>query len=114
MANFAKVKDGVVTRVIIAEPEFFDTFIDSEPGEWIETSYNTIAGVHTLGGTPLRKNFAAIGYTYDRIRDAFIPPKPHSSWVLNEETCVYQAPTPRPTDGKQYSWDENTTSWIED
>lgn len=114
MAHFAKVKDGIVTKVIIAEPEFFETFVDSEPGEWIQTSYNTIGGVHVLGGTPLRKNFAAIGYTYDKTRDAFISPKPFPSWVLNEDRCSWEAPTTRPTDGKQYKWDENTTSWVED
>ena len=113
MAHFAKVTDGIVTKVIVAEPEFFDTFIDSSPGEWIQTSYNTKGGVHVLGGTPLRKNYAGIGYTYDRERDAFIPPKGFDSWVLNEDTCQYEAPTPMPDDGKFYTWDEDTLSWVE-
>ena len=113
MAHFAKVRDGIVEQVIVAEPEFFDTFVDSSPGEWIQTSYNTHGGVHTLGGTPLRKNFAGIGYTYDRTRDAFIPPKPFASWVLNEDTCLWDAPVPMPTDGKMYQWDENITNWVE-
>ena len=74
MGHFAKVVNGTVTQVIVAEPEFFDTFVDSSPGEWIQTSYNTFGGVHKLGGTPLRKNYAGIGYTYDKTKDAFIPP----------------------------------------
>lgn len=78
-----------------------------------QTSYNTLGGVHTLGGTPFRKNYAGSGYTYDEVRDAFIPPKPYPSWVLNEDSCLWDSPTPYPTDGKQYTWDEDTTSWVE-
>ena len=113
MGHFAKVSDGKVTQVIVAEPEFFTTFVDTSPGEWIQTSYNTQGGVHLLGGTPLRKNYAGIGFTYDRTRDAFIPPQPFASWTLNEETCLWDAPTPYPTDGKFYQWNEDTTSWVE-
>lgn len=113
MAHFAKVVDGKVSQVIVAEPEFFQTFVDSSPGEWIQTSYNTHGGVHKNGGTPLRKNYAGIGYTYDSGRDAFIPPKPFASWVLDEATCQWDAPTAMPTDGKMYSWNEETLSWIE-
>lgn len=113
MAHFAKVTDGKVVQVIVAEPEFFETFVDSSAGEWIQTSYNTHGGVHSLGGTPLRKNYAGIGFTYDRTRDAFIPPQPFASWMLNEETCLWDAPTPYPTDGKFYYWNEGTTSWVE-
>lgn len=113
MAHFAKVVDGVVTQVIVAEPEFFQTFVDSSPGEWIQTSYNTHGGQHTLGGTPLRKNYAGIGFTYDRVKDAFIPPKPFASWVLNEDTCLWDAPVAMPDDGKFYKWDEATTNWVE-
>ena len=113
MGHFAKVTDGKVTQVIVAEPEFFQTFVDTSPGEWIQTSYNTRAGVHVNGGTPLRKNYAGIGFTYDRTRDAFIPPQPFASWTLNEETCLWDAPTPYPTDGKFYQWNEDTTSWVE-
>jgi hypothetical protein len=113
MSHYAKVTDSKVTQVIVAEAEFFTTFVDSSAGEWIQTSYNTQGGVHLLGGTPLRKNYAGIGYTYDRTRDAFIPPQPFVSWTLNEETCLWDAPTPYPTDGKIYKWDEPTTSWIE-
>ena len=112
MAHCAKVNNGIVEQVIVAEPDFFDTFVDSTPGEWIQTSYNTRGGQHPEG-RPLRKNFAGIGYTYDRTRDAFIPPQPYASWVLNEDTCLWDAPTPYPTDGKQYQWDEATVSWIE-
>ena len=113
MGHYAKVTDGKVTQVIVAEADFFDTFVDSSPGEWIQTSYNTHGGQHTLGGTPLRKNYAGIGYTYDRTKDAFIPPQPFASWTLDEETCLWESPTPYPTDDKIYHWDETTTSWVE-
>ena len=113
MAHFAKVNNGIVEQVIVAEPEFFQNFVDTSPGQWIQTSYNTRGGVHLNGGTPLRKNYAGIGYTYDWQRDAFIPPKPFNSWVLNEETCLWDAPTPMPTDGKFYVWNEQTLSWEE-
>jgi hypothetical protein len=113
MSHFAKVNNGIVEQVIVAEPEFFQTFVDTSPGEWIQTSYNTHGGVHTLGGTPLRKNYAGIGYTYDRERDAFIPPKPFASWVLNEDTCLWDAPVAMPTDGKMYQWNEDTQAWVE-
>jgi len=113
MSHFAKVVDGIVTQVIVAEAEFFQTFVDSSPGEWIQTSYNTHGGQHRNGGTPLRKNYAGIGYSYDRTKDAFIPPKPYPSWVLNDDTCLWGAPTPMPTDDKTYIWDETTTSWKE-
>jgi hypothetical protein len=112
MAHFAKVVDGKVSQVIVAEPEFFQTFVDSSPGEWIQTSYNTRGGQHPEG-RPLRKNYAGIGFTYDRTRDAFIPLKPFASWVLNDDTCLWEAPTPMPTDDKLYEWDETTTSWKE-
>jgi hypothetical protein len=113
MAHYAKVQNGLVTQVIVAEQEFFETFVDTSPGEWIQTSYNTIGGVHTLGGTPLRKNYAGIGFTYDKTKDAFIPPKPFASWTLNEETCLWDAPVVMPTDDKIYQWDEDTTNWVE-
>ena len=102
MSHFAKVVDGKVVQVIVAEPEFFDTFVDTSPGEWIQTSYNG----------NIRKNYAGIGYTYDRTRDAFIPPQPYPSWTLNEDTCLWESPVPMPTDGV-YQWDEATTNWIE-
>ena len=114
MAHFAKVVDGKVSQVIVAEPEFFETFVDTSPGEWIQTSYNTHGGVHANGGTPLRKNYAGIGYTYDSVRDAFIPPSPFPSWVLDEATCLWNPPTPMPVEeGKRFVWDEPTTSWVE-
>ena len=106
MAHFAKVKDGIVIKVIVAEQEFIDNMIDNEPGKWVQTSYNTYGGVHQLGGTPLRKNFAGIGYTYDKTRDAFIPPIVFPSWVLNETTCLWEAPIVKPDDGNTYSWNE--------
>ncbi len=113
MGHFAKVVDGKVTQVIVAEPEFFQTFVDSSPGQWIQTSYNTHGGVHTQGGTPLRKNYAGVGYSYDAVKDAFIPPQPFASWVLDEDTCLWNAPTPMPEDGKLYGWDEPTLAWKE-
>ena len=113
MAHFAKVNNGMVIQVIVAEPEFFDTFVDSSPGQWIQTSYNTHGGVHTNGGTPLRKNYAGVGYTYDSVRDAFIPPKPYVSWTLNEDTCLWDCPVACPEDGKVYAWDEDAQQWNE-
>ena len=114
MAHFAQIDgNNIVRQVLVIEQEVIDTGLFGEPSSFVQTSYNTHGGVHTLGGTPLRKNYAGIGYTYDSGRDAFIPPKPYNSWVLNEDTCLYEAPTPMPTDDKRYSWDEDTTSWIE-
>ena len=112
MAHFAKVVDGIVSQVIVAEPEFFNTFVDSSPGAWIQTSYNTHGGQHPEG-SPLRKNYAGIGYSYDAGRDAFIPPKPFASWTLNDTTCLWDAPVAYPTDGKVYSWNEETLNWVE-
>jgi hypothetical protein len=119
MAHYAKVKDGVVTQVIVAEPEFFDIFVDNEPGEWLQTSYNTFGGKHfdpetgeEDDGTPLRMNYAGVGFTYDKDKDAFIAPQTYPSWVLNEDTCLWEAPVAYPEDGKRYKWDEGTTSWV--
>ena len=111
MAHYAKILDGKVLDVIVAEPEFFDTFVDNSAGKWIQTSYNTKAGVHLNGGTPLRKNFAAIGGSYDAERDAFIPPQPYSSWTLNETTCLWECPVTYPDDGNMYNWNEETQTW---
>ena len=113
MAHFAKVNSGIVEQVIVAEPEFFDTFVDSSPGQWLQTSYNTHGGVHTLGGTALRKNYAGVGFTYDSTRDAFIPPKPYASWTVNEDTCLWDCPVSYPSDGKNYTWNEDTQQWNE-
>ena len=133
MAHFAKVKDGVVTQVIVAEPEFFDTFVDDSPGSWIKTSYNVHGGVYydpetnepaadqsvIIGDEGReRKNYAGVGFTYDHDRNAFIPPQPFASWTLNETSCLWDFPIPYPTDGQEYSWDEeahqadNTTGWV--
>jgi hypothetical protein len=113
MAHFAKVNNRIVEKVIVAEPEFFDTFVDSSPGQWLQTSYNTHGGVHTLGGTPLRKNYAGVGFTYDSTRDAFIPPKPYASWTVNEDTCLWDCPVAYPSDGKNYTWNEDAQQWDE-
>jgi hypothetical protein len=112
MAHWAKCVDGKVVSVIVAEAEFFTTFVDLSPGQWLQTSYRTQGGQHPEG-TPLRKNFAGIGYTYDAVRDAFIPPSPFASWLLNDDTCLWEAPVAMPTDGKAYEWQEATTSWKE-
>ena len=112
MGHFARVVNGKVDRVIVAEPEFFDTFVDSSPGQWLQTSYRTQGGQHPEG-RPLRKNFAGLGYTYDAVRDAFIPPQPFASWLLNDDTCLWDAPVAMPADGKSYEWSEATTSWKE-
>jgi len=114
MSHFAQIdENNIVTQVIVIEQDVVDTGLFGDPSSWIQTSYNTHGGVHSQGGTPLRKNYAGIGYTYDSTRDAFIPPKPFNSWVLNETSCLYEAPTPMPNDGKIYTWDEATTSWVE-
>ena len=113
MGHFAKVVDGKVTQVIVAEPEFFETFIDSSPGTWLQTSYNTHGNQHKNGGTPLRGNYAGIGYIYDHVNDVFYPSKPYESWVLNNSTWIWEAPTPMPIDDKSYKWDETTISWVE-
>ena len=114
MSHFAHIDDNnVVTQVIVAEQDFNNSGAVGDPSSWIQTSYNTYAGQHKNGGTPLRKNYAGIGYSYDAGRDAFIPPKPFNSWTLNETTCLWEAPTPYPTDGKIYNWNENTLSWDE-
>jgi hypothetical protein len=113
MAHFAKVVDDIVIQVIVAEPEFFDTFVDETPGEWIQTSYNTIGGQHVNGGTPLRKNYASIGGVYDSTRDAFISPKPYPSWVLNEDSCLWEPPVAYPDSDERYEWNEENQTWDE-
>ena len=97
MGHYAKVEDNLVTRVIVAEPEFFESFVDSSPGEWLQCSYND----------------PGIGYTYDSVRDAFIPPKPHTSWALNETTCRWEAPVEIPDNDTEYTWNEDNQSWDE-
>lgn len=118
MAHFAELdNNNIVVRVIVVADE---NEADGENwcrnllgGFWKKTSYNTQGGVHLTGGTPFRKNYAGIGYKYDPDRDAFVPPKPFNSWVLNETTCVWDPPTPMPSDGKLYRWDEDTLAWVE-
>lgn len=110
MAHFAKIENNIVTQVIVADTqEWCESALG---GEWVQISYNTYGGVHTQGGTPLRKNYAGIGYSYDRERDAFIPQKPYSSWILNEETCLWEAPISKPDDGNRYVWDEEKVEWV--
>jgi hypothetical protein len=111
MAHFAKVENGMVTQVIVAVPAFINLLPDFD--SWIQTSYNTFGGIHKLGGTPLRKNYAGVGYTYDSAKDAFIPPKEYNSWVLNEETCLWEPPIEYPNDEKIYKWNEEITNWEE-
>lgn len=127
MAHFAKVVDGIVKNVIVCEEDsdFFDNFIDDEPAHWIQTSFNTHGNVHydpntgaPDGGTPLRKNYAGIGYIYDPVRDAFYAPQPYPSWTLDEETCIWEPPVSRPDAQHKWRWDEsayqadNTTGWV--
>ena len=113
MPHYAKVKNNIVVKVIVAEQEFFSTFVDNSPGEWIQTSYNTHGGLHTQGGTPLRKNYAGVGMVYDSVRDAFYAPQPFTSWTLNEDSCLWEAPVayPNAVNNEQYTWNEETTSW---
>tara|TARA_R100000656_G_scaffold38403_1_gene32334 strand:+ start:652 stop:1023 length:372 start_codon:yes stop_codon:yes gene_type:complete len=121
MAHFAEIdNDGIVQRVIVAEQDFIDSGAVGDASNWVQTSYNTRGGVHYApnsnepdGGIALRKNYAGKGYTYDETRDAFIAPQPYPSWNLDEDTCQWNAPVPRPDDGKIYTWDEDTTSWKE-
>jgi hypothetical protein len=122
MSYYAKVRDEIVVDVIRADAEFFNTFVDSSPGTWLQTSYNTRGGVHYLpdSDTPspdqskaLRKNYAGIGFTYDATRDAFIPPKPFASWVLDDFSCTWIPPIPYPNDGNWYVWDEQIQNWVE-
>ena len=122
MAHYAKVTDGKVTRVIVAEAEFFKTFVDDSPGNWIQTSYNTRGGIHYQpnSDTPssdqskaLRKNYAGIGWTYDSEKDVFYAPQPYASWTLNTTSYLWEAPVAKPTDGKPYKWDEASKSWVE-
>ena len=111
MRHFAKVLDGKVLQVIVAEQDFFDTFVDSTPGQWIQTSYNTYGNQHPEN-RPLRGNYAGIGFIYDATHDVFYQPQPYASWTLNHTTWLWEPPTPYPTDGKFYEWNEPTTSWV--
>jgi hypothetical protein len=120
MAHFAKIDEtNTVTQVIVAEQGFIDTGAVGDPSKWIQTSYNTRGGVHygangePDGGNALRKNYAGIGYSYNPVLDAFVPPKPHASWTLDTETCYWVPPVAYPDDGKMYSWNEEGQSWIE-
>ena len=115
MSHFAKIENNIVTQVIVAEQDFVDT----QPGEWVQTSYNTRGGVHYApnsdtpdGGLALRKNYAGIGYAYDRQKDAFIPPQPFPSWTLNDETCLWDAPVPYPEGGERWLWNEELQNWV--
>ena len=118
MSHFAELsEDNVVIRVLVGNPDLNDDeslqfMIDNLGGRWIQTSYNTVAGVHRLGGTPLRKNYAGIGMIYDKDRDAFLYPQPYNSWILNEETCLWEPPVVYPNDANMYEWDEQLVSWI--
>ena len=121
MSHFAKIdKDGIVQSVIVIEQDVLDSGNWGDPNNWIQTSYNTRGGIHYApnsndpdGGVALRKNYAGIGYKYDEERDAFIAPQPFPSWTLNEDTCLWEAPVAYPNDGKNYEWNEETTSWEE-
>jgi len=112
MSHYAKITNNIVTQVIVAEEDFINFLKTESPNdEWIQTSYNTHGGIHKLGGKPLRKNFAGVGFVFDKQKDAFIPPKPFKSWILNWETCLWEAPIPSPKDG-EYVWNEPTLNWI--
>jgi hypothetical protein len=114
MSHFAIIdENNIVTQVLVIEQDVIDSGLFGDPASFVQTSYNTQAGVHKNGGTPLRKNFAWIGDKYDRDRDAFIKPQPFASWLLNEETCLWDAPVAQPNDGKSYDWDETNLNWKE-
>lgn len=118
MSYFAKVFDGKVISVVSAEPDFFNTFVDSSPGQWLQTSYNTRGNVHygqdgkPDGGVALRGNYAGVGYTYDAENDVFYPPAPFPSWILNTTTWLWEPPVPHPQDDKSYLWDETIKNWV--
>lgn len=111
MSHFAKVIDGQVVEVLVAEQDVIDSGAFGDPALWVQTSYNTHGGYHPEG-RPLRYNFAGVGYAYDIDPDAFIPPSPYPSWVLNTDTYLWDAPIPHPEDGEEYYWDESSLSWI--
>jgi hypothetical protein len=117
VSHYAKCLDGKVIQVIVAEPDFFDTFVDSSPGQWLQTSYNTRGNVHygpdgePDGGVALRGNYAGIGYTYDRQNDVFYAPQPYASWTLSQTTWLWEPPVAYPTDDQRYVWDEATVNW---
>lgn len=111
MSHFAKVINGKVAQVIVAEQNIIDTFVEPAEVSWVQTSYNTYGNQHTQGGTPLRGNYAGINYTYDKDNDVFYAPQPFLSWTLNQSTWIWEPPTPMPKDGL-YRWDEPTTSWV--
>lgn len=113
MAHYAKVENGVVTQVIVADQEFIDSGALGDPSTWIQTSYNTFGGQHRSGGTPLRKNYAGVGYLYMSDIDAFVPPKQFASWVLNTETGLWDPPVPRPENNQYVVWDEEIQNWKE-
>jgi hypothetical protein len=119
MAHYAKVLDGKVIKVIKAEADFFDSFIDDTPGEWIQTSYNTRGNIHygpdgnPDDGVALRGNYAGIGYVYDKENDVFYSEKPFASWSMNVNMWAWEAPIPMPTDDKHYMWNEASASWVE-
>jgi len=116
MAHFAKIENGVVAQVIVAEQDFIDT--GAVGHGWVQTSYNTRGGIHygqdgqPSGREQLRKNYAGVGFTYDEARDAFIPPQPYPSWTMSEDTCLWSAPVAMPVNDKRYSWDEPTLAWV--
>ena len=121
MAHFAKIgNDNIVERVevvhnnIATDEQAGITFLQNlynDTATWKQTSYNTFANTHKLSGTAFRKNYASVGYTYDETKDAFIAPKPYASWVLNDDTCLWESPVAYPDDDKLYTWNEDTTSW---
>tara|TARA_Y100000310_G_scaffold212533_1_gene213411 strand:- start:357 stop:749 length:393 start_codon:yes stop_codon:yes gene_type:complete len=126
MAHFTKLNQNniVITVNVVHNSELLVDGVENEQkgvdflnnlfntnDNWKQTSYNTRGGVHKLGGTPFRKNYAGVGYTYDEVKDAFIEPQPYPSWTLNEDTCQWEAPVAFPNDGKSYNWNESTTSW---
>lgn len=115
MSHYAKIEDNIVTQVIVAEESFFDSFVDTSPGIWLQTSYNTSAGIHNLDGVPLRGNFASPGMAYNVDLDVFTAQQPYPSWTLSEETFTWMCPVDLPADNSlenSYKWDEEIQNWI--
>ena len=111
MSHYAKIVNGKVAEIIVADAEFFKTFIDSTPGAWIQTSYNTHSNKNLITNLPLRGNYAGIGYTYDETNDVFYAPQPFLSWTL-DANWLWQPPIEMPIDGENYVWDEPTKTWV--
>jgi hypothetical protein len=111
MTHFAEINNKIVIRVIVAEQDFINSGKMGDPNNWIQTSYNTYGGINKRTGIPIRKNYAGIGYTFDKTRNAFYSEKKYNSWILNEDTCIFEAPIKKPDNNNRYEWNEDNLKW---